>query len=322
VSPDTFIYSELEKRTVACPLCQGQGFEALATQDRYDMGITTVGCNGCGLVMTNPMPTPAALSDFYRRHYRTYYRKLDVPTPEYIREFGLDRRARYTSGCIAEAGLLRPSSRVLDVGCAEGSLLQEIRRRVPECGIVGVEPGEGFSKYSRETLGCKVVDSLDALRRGGEAPFDVIVAIHVLEHVGNPVEFLASLRPLLKPGGTVWIDVPDAAAYSSLDDLHLAHLYHFTRDTLALAARKAGYFVGRLERHRPPRHPPSVRVLLNLEPPASAAAPPPDERRAVFDRVRSVGRKTVYYRLRRTLPGRILAGGWKGIRRLLGGSEA
>ena len=56
--------SRLEQ--VACPLCQGIEFERLAATDRYNMGLVTVGCLGCGLVMTNPQPTAEALDDFTR----------------------------------------------------------------------------------------------------------------------------------------------------------------------------------------------------------------------------------------------------------------
>ena len=317
MSESVFEYASIEKREVACPVCRGRSFRPLASRDRYGMGIVTVGCLGCGLMMTNPMPTTAALTEFYRRHYRTLYRKVDVPNPEYIREYGLDRRAQYTAGVVADKGLLQPSVRILDVGCAEGSLLQEVRRRCPGITTVGIEPGEGFAGYCRQALKLDVFPSLEALRASSPPPFDVIISIHVLEHVENPVEFLRELRPLLKPGGTVLIDVPDAAAYSSLDDLHLAHLYHFSRYTLSLAAKEAGFFVAGLDRHQPPRHPPSLRILLRQEAPASASDPLPDEREAVFDRMSAVGRKTFVYWLKHTPPGRLLAACRRGIRSLL-----
>jgi 2-polyprenyl-3-methyl-5-hydroxy-6-metoxy-1,4-benzoquinol methylase len=310
-------YAEIEKREVPCPVCQGRAFRTLASQDRYMMGLTTVGCTGCGLMMTNPMPTPAALTDFYRRHYRSLYRKVDVPTPEYIRELGLDRRARYTADVLTNADLFRPSARILDVGCAEGSLLLELRRRCPTVSVTGIEPGEGFARYCRDTLQLNVFGSLEALPEAAAAPYDVIISIHVLEHVEHPVAFLKSLRPLLKPAGIILIDVPDAAAYASLNDIHLAHLYHFSVHTLARTAREAGFFVVRIDRHRPPHHPPSIRALLSVEDPETEVIESPDERETVFRRMEYVGRKVLSYRLKRSVPGRILSRFWKGLRRIL-----
>jgi SAM-dependent methyltransferase len=312
----SFTYQELEKRQVSCPVCGNQTFCRLATEDRYDMGLTTVGCTGCGLIMTNPMPTPSALVEFYRHHYRPLYRKVSVPTPEYVQKLGLDQRARYTAAFLSGAGLLSPSARVLDVGCAEGSLLAEIRRRCPEAALVGIELGEGFAQYCRETLGLRVFDSLGALASAHATRFDLIVAIHVLEHVGDPVGFLQGLRPWLKVGSTVLVDVPDAGAYTSLDDLHLAHLYHFSIHTLALTAQRAGLFPMVLERHDPPYHPRSIRALLRLADPGIRLETV-DDHDTVFARLRSVGRKTSYYRLRRSLAGRALGAGWRPLRHLL-----
>ena len=89
---------------------------------------------------------------------------------------------------------------------------------------------------------------------------------HVLEHLKDPVQVLASLRPLLSARARVYVDVPDLLAYRKLNMLHIAHLYHFGPDTLARTAARAGYAVQRLEKHAPVRHPLSLRCLLVPDP--------------------------------------------------------
>lgn len=321
MSERRFSYKDLPLREIPCPLCGGSRFQTLSREDRYGMGIVTVGCDGCGLVMTNPRPTPESLDDFYTHHYRREYRKLDAPTADYVRKFGLDRRAVYTTDSLIARGLVGPGARILDVGCAEGSLLREIGGRFPDASRVGIEPTIDFGGFCRTYASCEVQPSVGAVAASTPKPFDCIIAIHVVEHVADPVAFLRSLAPLLSDRGGIYIDVPDADAYDSLNDLHLAHLYHFTRRTLHQTVVKAGLVVDSLEPHRPPRHPVSIRCVMRKPPPAKTPPPEPaDSRDSTFSRVRHVGRRTLAFRLRQTLPGKVAAACWRGVRRLGGGA--
>lgn len=247
---------------VACPICDGQDFEILATRDRYDMGVSTAGCKRCGLVMTNPMLAPEAMQEFYRHHYRRYYHKVEVPTFEHIHSYELDRRAAYTVDFLVKSDLLHDCRRVLDVGCGEGSILKELGIRKPHTSLVGVEPGYEFAKFAREHAGCVVYSSLAELANSGEPAFDLIVVNHVLEHVENPVSFLLSLKKILSKEGRIYLDVPDVSSYSNVTELHIAHLYHFSVGTLGVASEKAGLRPVAIERHCPPRHPRSIRAVL------------------------------------------------------------
>jgi SAM-dependent methyltransferase len=44
---------------------------------------------------------------------------------------------------------------------------------------------------------------------GDDAPFDFVVASHVIEHIANPVGWLGQLAEILRPGGIVSLIVPD-----------------------------------------------------------------------------------------------------------------
>jgi 2-polyprenyl-3-methyl-5-hydroxy-6-metoxy-1,4-benzoquinol methylase len=247
---------------VSCPLCESDEFESLAKNDRYRMGICTVGCRKCGLVLTNPRPTPDALHEFYRRHYRRFYRKADRPSLEYIREYDLDKRASYTADFLEDVGALKGGLRILDVGCAEGSLLREIGQRSPTAKLAGIEPATEFSEFARMFGKCSVYPTLRDLSSRRPSMFDLIVVNHVLEHTDHPIHFLEELSQILSAEGYVYVDVPDASAYSSLNDLHIAHLYHFSDRTLTAIAEKSRLTVTRIESHAPPRHPSSLRALL------------------------------------------------------------
>lgn len=257
-----FDYRHLLKREVACPICAGTNFLQLATNDRYRMGVRTVGCLCCGLVLTNPQPTEAALSEFYAKHYRRIYRKTDRPTPEYIKRLGIDERAKYTAAFLNSDGLFSAATSVVDVGCAEGTLLREVRECKADLKLVGVEPNPMFAKFAKEFAGVEVFDDLHSQGLQQQGPFDLVIANHVLEHVQRPIEFLRRIVELLAPGGCVYIDVPDVTRYASIADLHVAHLYHFSVETLMRLTAATGFCVVHIERHNPPHHPRSIRAVL------------------------------------------------------------
>jgi len=308
-----FSYRRLRKIRVPCPLCGSTDFDPLCRHDRYWMGIETAACRTCGLIMTNPAPTEEAMGEFYRVHYRQVYNKVRRPTARHIRKNELDRRARYAADYLEKLGLLAPDRKILDVGCAEGSLLREIRARIPEAAIRGVEPGEGFAEFARTYVPCDIHPTLEAVT--GLGPFDCMIAIHVVEHVSDPVGFLNGLRRHLSKRGGLYVDVPDATAYGSLDDLHLAHLFHFTPKTLSATARKAGYVVADLSRHQPPRHPPSLRCVLRLEGKEGTLPIADDEDARARGMIASFERSLLSYRVSRSFPVRAVKGVIRRLRR-------
>lgn len=89
--------------------------------------------------------------------------------------------------------------------------------------------------------------------------FDVIVMGFVLEHVDDPDLLLQRYRRFMKPGGRMYIAVPNAKSmnrrlglemgliddiYSlNANDLALGHQRQYCRATLTAAVRKAGYTI-------------------------------------------------------------------------------
>lgn len=137
--------------------------------------------------------------------------------------------------------------RMLDVGCGTGHLMY----RHEDLGwkTWGVEMSAQAAEAARQA-GLRVitgqVESAD-LPRGY---FDLIVMMHVLEHVEDPVVVLGHIRPLLAPGGQVLIEVPNADSWGLCFwgtywfPLELPrHLSHFGRDDLTRLATKTGYRV-------------------------------------------------------------------------------
>ncbi len=293
----SMVYDKLPKVRLACPLCHGEEFEVLCKTDRYRMGISTARCSGCGLIMTNPVPSAEALEEFYSQHYRNYYRKLERPDLRYIQRYALGRRAEHTVEYLGSSGLLGAKTQVIDVGCGEGSLNRSIRRHYPTATTFGVEPYEPFAEFARSYSGCPIFPTLDRVPEHLNRSFGLVIVSYVLEHILEPVEFLRQIKTLLKPTGKIFIDVPDICKYHWLADLHIAHIYHFSFRTLARTVEAAGFKVERMEAHRPPRLPRCIRVSIGQNGESITIPDTTAAEDAAADRIRRMHRWAVPFSL-------------------------
>ncbi|KPF51159.1 hypothetical protein IP87_16520 [beta proteobacterium AAP121] len=244
-----------------CVLCGGDAFETLARQDRHLLGLQTVGCTRCGLMQTNPRPDAAGLSAFYAQHYRRLYQGVHDPSDAYVAAYRKDSRLRYTVEHLLRVLRLHDDSLLLDYGCGEGSLFAAFREAGYAGRLAGVEPNPEFARYAAKNGRADVQPEVRTFQA-----LDAVVINHALEHLADPVAVLRDLATRLKPGGYLYLDVPDADRYTHVGDLHLAHILHFTLRTLPVLVRAAGYEVLSCERHDPPHHPLSLRLLARSGP--------------------------------------------------------
>ncbi|MFN4225290.1 MAG: bifunctional 2-polyprenyl-6-hydroxyphenol methylase/3-demethylubiquinol 3-O-methyltransferase UbiG [Hyphomonas sp.] len=104
-------------------------------------------------------------------------------------------------------GLRRPLEglRLLDIGCG-GGLVSEPMARLG-ASVTGVDASEANIKTalthaSEQGL---VIDyragTAEGLLAAGEAAFDIVLNLEVVEHVADPSQFLADTARLVKPGG-------------------------------------------------------------------------------------------------------------------------
>ena len=155
-------YRQLESWSPPCPICESARFQPLAGNDRYGMGVLTAGMFHA--VLRSPgRAHAAAMATFYRDHYREYYQAISRPDAVYIGGYHKDERLGYTAGIITANAVLAAGMRVLDVGCAEGTLFAKLAESCGGLAFVGVEPSEGFAAYARQATGRITYPSLDAL---------------------------------------------------------------------------------------------------------------------------------------------------------------
>jgi SAM-dependent methyltransferase len=247
---------------VVCQLCESADFTQLfLSSDRLhriagEYGV--VRCSRCQLVYLNPRPTPAQMHAHYPPHYVINQFR---PAPK-----DASLRQRIVAGQLARIDRLKvrrvlttcpvdSRTRVLDIGCNLGSFLATLRDRTG-CSVVGLEPAPTPAKFAREYFDLDVREACldDVVGSFVPASFDLITLWHVVEHLWAPRRDLRIVRSLLKPGGTLIVEVPNfddplrrlfGRSWAYIDVPR--HLLHFTPRTLRTCLEDAGFSVETLE---------------------------------------------------------------------------
>lgn len=131
---------------------------------------------------------------------------------------------------------------LLEIGCHDGYFLNMFQKHGWFCR--GVEPSPAaktaWDKYGIETIN-------DFFKKGqfNEAEFDFVVAKHVIEHVSEPLRFIQEMADIIKPGGYLYIEVPNS--YQSLQEtyfpeFHIDHISYFTLPSLVNLISLIGSF--------------------------------------------------------------------------------
>jgi 2-polyprenyl-3-methyl-5-hydroxy-6-metoxy-1,4-benzoquinol methylase len=178
------------------------------TDERFSF----VRCRSCGLVRLNPRPDVSELGRIYPSDYYAYNLVSEGPSSrlgftDRMKKRMYQRRFAVLAGRLGKPGRLR----VLDIGCADGRLLDWYR--------------DGTEGHRLETHGIELDDSAaeTARRRGHrvvtgrfevdeeleKGSFDLMLALHVIEHVDDPEGFARRAAELLSPGGVLLIATPN-----------------------------------------------------------------------------------------------------------------
>lgn len=165
------------------------------------------------------------------------------------------------------------SPRLLDVGCGDGIFLE----RMAELGwnVLGCD----FDV--KAVRGCKqkgLVVELGGLEKfdGEQELFEVITMSHVIEHVYQPLKMMQKAMRLLKPGGILWCETPNANSaihqrygsyWRGLEAPR--HVIIFTTESLKTLVKNAGFE----EVHPLQRLNPTEKILAASEEMANGRLP-------------------------------------------------
>lgn len=190
-----------------------------------------VACSACGLVqLGGEPPDPAELYKNYRVHtgdsalHRTMRKLL-------IGHCYLEKRG--------------DGKRLLDIGCGNGSYMQLMASHGWK--PTGYEPNAGYAASLAHTIGWPVLSGEQALKEhAGE--FDLVTFNFSFEHLCEPLRTLELAAECLKPGGEIYIVVPNIesreAAIFKDRWFHLdppRHITFFTKQLLGNHLQRHGF---------------------------------------------------------------------------------
>lgn len=130
---------------------------------------------------------------------------------------------------------------ILDIGCGTGDFLYACENN--GWTVKGVEPNENARSLALTKLSSEnyLVKKIDDLLVNDKHRYDVITMWHVLEHVPNLTEYIAIIKELLKPNGTLIIALPnykshDATYYKNFWAAYDVprHMWHFSKKAMKL----------------------------------------------------------------------------------------
>lgn len=141
---------------------------------------------------------------------------------------------------------LTNASSILEVGCSSGFMLLPLSKNGYVC--TGIEPSGLFSNFVKSN-GLRVYDSLESLKKSQpDELFDIILHFFVLEHIADPVSFFKMQLSLLKPGGKIIFEIPNAAdpLYSVYDIDAFERFYWSVAHPWYFDEASAGYLLKKL----------------------------------------------------------------------------
>lgn len=153
---------------------------------------------------------------------------------------------------------LRPTDRILDVGCGTGALLHQFSMTHPATQLSGVDPVPGMLTIARRRLSPSI-----ELREGwaeqlpfASAQFDIVVSCNMFHYIHKPVIALQEMGRVLRPGGQLVItDWCHDYLSCQVCDLYLrlfnrAHFKSYRARECVQLLQETGYAVVDIDRYK------------------------------------------------------------------------
>lgn len=197
-----------------------------------DVTIGVGACAACGTIQLNPRMGPRKLANYYSRQSRLPREHIDPKSP-------FSKMMDQQSELVLKHKKLDAQSKALEVGCAEGFMLERLREHVGQnLQVFGIEPSRIYLETARKRVpGIKLFAGMLEDATFDESSFDLILMRHVLEHLTQPTDALRRIHSLLDAKGALYIEVPDSSRpVAGINRyFHHEHLSYFTKETLEFA---------------------------------------------------------------------------------------
>jgi SAM-dependent methyltransferase len=212
-----------------CPLCGHAGDGPF--HSHTDFAASAIyQCAACRHVYCWPEPGFAELNAHYEKAYgakRSMY-------------FGSQYRLLMTRRAEAQAALIsrfaKPPGVCIDVGCGIGALVAQMAK----VGWTsrGFDGDPDIVKYGTGVLGADITLGTLSDFFASDVTADVLTLSHVLEHLGDLRGSVRKIMEHLRPGGYLFIEVPNELSIPKGD--MESHLHFFSRQSLTSLLSSSG----------------------------------------------------------------------------------
>ena len=177
-----------------------------------------------------------------RRVNEAYYGSLEAGRDDYWRKMAAPRLRMSTF-----LRLMRtpPPARLIDLGCGNGRLLEEVARRHPSTELSGIDLSEeqiAANRRARPEITWHIADLTrhDSIPPGLHDRFDTVVASELIEHVEDPARFLRNALAVAAPGeGRLLLSTQSGPVRET--ERRVGHHRHFSRLEMTDLLQRSGW---------------------------------------------------------------------------------
>lgn len=200
-----------------CPVCGSAGKQFFANNDHLDY----VKCNQCDLVYMDPaLPSDMVDKGFQGEdellmEYFSLISKYKTGLP--------DKPEPLVDSKLKDIYPLKPSGKLLDVGCSVGDFLHKAKYFYE---VEGMEVNPHTSAIAEQyfTVHKRFLGELDL-----GPVYDIVTLHQILYGVSDPIGLLRDISGVLKEDGVLYINTPNADSYAmALYRGKVNHLYGYT----------------------------------------------------------------------------------------------
>lgn len=155
---------------------------------------------------------------------------------------------------------------VLEIGCASGGTLLEIKNRYPNAKVFGTELNAKAAAFASHFAQAEVNNIEEKNLPFSKGMFDYIIFGDVLEHLHSPLEVLKYCKDFLHKGGCLVASIPNIMhisvieqllqgnfTYSEYGLLDYTHIHLFTYNEIVRMFVEAGYEILNIEAYGMPK---------------------------------------------------------------------
>ncbi len=212
-------------------------------------------CSSCRMVTTLPYPTFPQIEEHYKGGFEKGNYGVALKQGESIYQNATKNFVNAIEFHLSKYNLSFDGSKVLDIGCFTGEFLYQVKQRGAD--VYGIELQDDVVKIANQRLCGRVIQgNILTETPFPNAHFDIVILSGVIEHVTDPVSLLRKSNDLLKPGGFLVIESPNASSYFARmmkktwpPFTPVEHIHIFSRRSLCLSLDRLEFKVRIVKQH-------------------------------------------------------------------------